>query len=336
VRLSFGRNGLSQPVLFRLSRALPRAIGVWRLRWHWKADVAGEEMPLGDSEHEICLSWRRPLPAAPWAGGNAFKGCPVWVYAPIMQWTCAWAAGRNDPKAICDAILKNLPASRLAYARPAWDVKAMLLAGGGYCGGWYRMFQAMAASQGVAVERRAFLVDWQNESGGRARWCAIVVRKPGINRETVAEAASTFHDVRRRPVKQAPVRSTTVSRYRFWGVPENVGDGHCVNFLRHDGRWYLYDACFMSQAVALPGFSLPRSNSTRAVPIGKLGSFRARYLDHAVSYMLGSLRNEGRLFRTVHPDPGDPGYGKEPVINGLTIRTPIVPRPGQLISFYWV
>ncbi|HET8633164.1 MAG TPA: hypothetical protein VFL88_03395 [Gemmatimonadales bacterium] len=336
VRLAFGRNGLSRPVLFRLSRALSKRVGVRRIRWRWSGELEGARVPLGDSEHEICLTWRRPRPAAPWASNDAFSGHPVWVYAPVMQWTCAWAAGRNDAKAICDAILSHLPASGLAYAKPAWDVRSMLSVGGGYCGGWYRMFQAMAAAQGIQVERRSFLVDWQNESGGRARWCAIVVRKPGINRETVAEAASTFHDVRQRPVKEAPVRSTTVPRYRFWGVPGKVGDGHCVNFLRHSGRWYLYDACFMSRAVALPGFSLPRSDSTRAIPIGKLGAFRTGYLDHAVSYMLGSLRNEGRLFRTVHPDPGDPGYGKESVINGLTIRTPIVPRPGQLISFYWI
>jgi hypothetical protein len=336
VRLVFGRNGLSQPVLFRLSRALPKAVGVQRIRWSWIGKVGDVRMPLGESEHEICLAWRRPRAAEAWAGIGEFKGHPTWVYAPVMQWTCAWAAGRNDPKAICDAILRRLPASGLSYAKPAWDVRSMLSAGGGYCGGWYRMFQAMAAAQGVAVERRSFLVNWQNERGGRARWCAIVVGKPGINRETVAEAASTFHDVRQRPVKEAPVRSTTVARYRFWGVPEKLGDGHCVNFLRHEGRWYLYDACFLSQPVALPGFSLPRSDTTRAIPLGKLGAFRSRYLDHAVGYMLGSFRKDGRLFRTVHPDPGDPRFGKQPVLNGLSIRTPIVPRPGQLISFYWV
>jgi hypothetical protein len=335
-RLVFDRNGLSQPVRFRLSRALPKAVGVSRIRWNWFREVERRRTHLGDSEHEICLTWRRPRPASNWATPDPFKSHPVWVYLPLMQWTCAWAAGKSDPKTICDAILRKLPASGLAYAKPAWDVRSMLTTGGGYCGGWYRMFQAMAGAQGVAVQRRSFLVDWQNESRERARWCAIVVQNPGINRETVAEAASTFHDVRQRPVRGAPVRSTTTARYRFWGVPGQVGDGHCLNFLRHGGTWYLYDACFMRAPVALPGFSLPRSNSLRAVPIGRLGSFRTRYLDHAVGYMLGSFRNDGRLYRTVHPDPADPHFGSDTVINGLSIRTAIVPRPGELISFYWI
>ncbi|MGH3163748.1 MAG: hypothetical protein ACRDOC_17840, partial [Streptosporangiaceae bacterium] len=84
---------------------------------------------------------------------------------------------------------------------PAWDVPSMLATGGGYCGGWYRMFQAMAGAQGVPVKRRAFLVNWQNESRGRQRWCALVVKHPGINRAVPVEGPSTFHDVRRRPVR---------------------------------------------------------------------------------------------------------------------------------------
>lgn len=336
VRLVFDRNGLSQPVRFRLARALPSAIGIRRIRWRWFSEADGHRVPAGESLHEICLTWRRPRPATEWAGPAAPGRNPDWVYAPIMQWTCAWAAGRTGAKAICDAILRKVPASGLSYAKPAWDVRSMLTAGGGYCGGWYRMFQAMAGAQGVAVARRAFLVDWRNESRGRARWCAIVVQHAGINRASVAEAASTFHDVRRRPVRGAPVRRITAARYRFWGVPGQVGDGHCVNFLRHDGVWHLYDACFMREPVALPGFSLPRSSSVRAVPVGRLGGFRTRYLDQAVGYMLGSFRNDGRLYRTVHPAPNDPHFGEASSINGLSIRTAIVPNPDNLISFYWI
>ncbi len=336
VRLEFDRSGLSRPVRFQLSRTLPKVVGIRRIRWAWFRLVEGKRLPAGGSAHEICLAWRRPRPPADWAGPDSFPRSQPWVYVPLMQWTCAWAAGRNDPKAICDTILRKLPASGLRYARPAWDVRTMLTAGGGYCGGWYRMFQAMAGAQGVEVKRRAFMVHWQNESRQRARWCAIVVQHAGINRDAVVEAPSTFHDVRQRPVRGAPVRVTTRARYRFWGAPGKVNDGHCLNFLRYKGAWHLYDACFLSESVRLPGFSLPRSNSTRAVPVGRLGAFRTRYLDRAVNYMLGSFRNDGKLYRTIHPDPATKQFGKATVTNGLSIRTTLVPDPGQLISFYWI
>lgn len=336
VTVRFGSDGLSSPVEFRLARRLPRQLGTARVEWRWHATVGDQRHDLGSSAHELCLTWRRPLAPAPWAEPDAFAGDRHWVYLPVMQWTCEWAAGRTDAKAICDAILAALPRSGLRYAAPAWTVRNMLLKGGGYCGGWYRMFQAMAGAQGIHLERRAFLVNWQPLAGDRAKWCALVVTDPGLNRSHPAEAASRFHDADQRPISRTPVQNLTRRRYRFWGHPRQLGDGHCVNFLRFRGRWYLYDASFQSACVPLTRFTLPRSNPARAVPVGSLGGFRRGYLDRAVDHMLGSLPGDGRLYETVHPDPGQPDPLGHTVENGLSIETSIVPHAGAAISFYWV
>lgn len=336
VTLRFGADGLSTPLDFTVARPLSRQLGIARLEWRWHAALGDHRHELDVSQHEICLTWRRPLPPEPWAGPDTFRDARHWVYLPVMQWTCQWAADRTDAKSICDALLASLPRSGLRYAAPAWTVRDMLLKGGGYCGGWYRMFQAMAAAQGVRVERRAYLVDWQTLPRDRVRWCALVVTAAGLNRTAPAEGPSRFHDADRRPIKHSPVRTLTRRRYRFWGHPGKVGDGHCINFLRFRGRWYLYDPSFESTPVALSGFALPRSNPARAVSVGSLGGFRRAYLDRAVRYLLGSLRADGRLYETVHPDPGQPDPLGDEVENGLSVETEILPHAGSTISFYWV
>ena len=336
VTLRFGADGLSQPLDFAVARPLPRRLGIARITWRWHALLGERRQDVGVSQHEICLTWRRPLAPEPWAGPDTFRDARHWVYLPVMQWTCEWAEGRTDAKTICDAMLASLPRSGLRYAAPAWTVRDMLLKGGGYCGGWYRMFQAMAAAHGVHLERRAYLVDWQTLPRERVRWCALVVTAAGLNRSTPVEGPSRFHDADDRPIGRSPVHTLTRRRYRFWGHPGKVGDGHCVNFLRFRGRWYLYDASFATAPVALSGFALPRSNPARAVPVGSLGNFRQAYLGRAVRYLLGSLRADGRLYETVHPDPGEPDPLGDDVENGLSVETAIVPHAGAAITFYWV
>lgn len=336
VWVRFGADGLSDPVTFRVARRFANRVGIERPQWRWHATLGDARHEVGTSQHEICLTWRRPLGTAAWAEPDAFARDGGWVYLPLMQWTCEWAAGRLDAKQICDAMLAALPRSGLRYAEPAWTVRNMLLKGGGYCGGWYRMFQAMAGAQGIWIERRAYLVNWEILPRARVRWCALVVTDPGLNRSRPAEAASRFHDADERPVSRTPVQSVRRRRYRFWGQPGKLADGHCVNFLRFRGRWYLYDASFQTTAGPLRGFALPRSNPARAVPVGALGSFRRDYLDRAIDYMLGSLPADGRLYETVHPDPGQPDPLGQHVVNGLSVETRIVPDAGATISFYWV
>ena len=342
VELRFDRRGLSGPHEFRLDTPLPAGAGELRPHWHWH--VAGHGLLsryLGTTRHVVYHTWRSPLGTASWAARSERETGPHgrpdhrWVYTPVMRWTCRWAARRRTEKSVCDAILLHLPSSRLKYAVAAWHVGEMLLRGGGYCGGWYRMFQAMAAAQGVHVERRSYLVDWRVEAKRESRWCAIVVRHAGINRDQPAERASTFHDADVFPRKVGPVAWRRLRRYRFWGHPGGAADGHCINVLEYRGRAYLYDASFRRRPVSLGAVKLPSPSTRRRVPVERLGAFKRAYLDGAVEHMLGSLLHGGRLYRTEHPDPCHPQFGGRVMRNGLTVRTALIPAADRDITFYW-
>ena len=157
VSLRFDAKGLSAPVLFELAAPLPDQIGTSHLKWAWFIRVPSGDVPLGTTEHVVYTTWKAPLGAAKWAlpvyGTYPKPSPPVpvknWTYAPLVAWTCEWAAGADSPKEICDAIIRNASRSGLHYYVSAWDVRTMLLQGGGMCGGWYKMFQGLAAAQGV-------------------------------------------------------------------------------------------------------------------------------------------------------------------------------------------
>ncbi len=334
LRLQFDSAGRSGPHGFRLGHPLPGRAGVRTVCWTWTASIRGRARPLGRTTHELLLAWRQPPARLAWATAaeRAGRSKEPWAYLPVMRWTCAWVGHARDAKSVCDAILARLPDAGLRYGVGAWSVGQMLAKGGGYCGGWYRMFQAMAAAQGVVVERRSYLVDWREEPGHEARWCALVVRRPGIGRKNPEEAPSTFHDADRAPVSQAPLRVGSERRYRFWGHPGHAADGHCINFLRFRGRWFLYDACFNRRPVPLARFTLPRPDAARAVSVARLGTFKQAYLDAAVRWMLGSLVHDGRVLATVHPGPR---ARHSTTVNGLSVRTALIPATGRALTFYW-
>ncbi|HEV8598318.1 MAG TPA: hypothetical protein VGQ69_03075 [Gemmatimonadales bacterium] len=341
VSLLFDQTGQTAPVEFQLDAALPEEIGQLALEWSWEASDGSTSCQLGVTSQELLISWKPALAPSAWLTSNEPGDGPagqpdaVWTYTQIMQWSCSFAAGRHGEEAICDALLSGLPDTGLQYAISAWNVHDMLQQGGGYCGGWFRMFQAMAGSQGVAIERRFIAVDWRQESADEARWCALVVEAPGLNREKPAENPSTFHDVDRHPVRTSSVERHRQRRYRFWGVPGKVFDGHCVNFLQAAGRWILYDASFQIRAE-LENFSLPPSDPRHSLPVDGLGSFKEAYLDVAVNFMLGTLEHAGKLFRTLHPDPQSPAFRAGTTRNGLTMDTALLPKRGAQLTFYWL
>ena len=341
LRLRFDSTGISAPEDFELSSPVHSMVGRIDHELAWYAHDAQGERPLGTTRHEWMRAWNTPIPATVWASLKEPRDGPVgqpdvpWVYLPIMQWTCDWGTDCGNERELCDSLLADLPKSGLVYAVPAWNVRDMLLKGGGYCGAFYRMFQALAGAQGVHLERRQMAVDWRLEPRNQARWCAIVVETPGLNRRQPAEGPSTFHDVDRRPVKRSRIEVERMRRYRFWGIPELVGDGHSLNFLQSGGRWYLYDACFQLR-VELSGFKLPPANPKRSIPIEQLGNFKAAYLDKAVNFMLGSLDHRGKLFATKHPDPEAPGFPGKVTRNGLSVKTSLIAKVGKRITFYWV
>jgi hypothetical protein len=326
-------SGLSQPSDFRLQRPLPDQIGLHAARLDWYVRDRGDPavcLPAGTSLHRVCTTWRPMTP-------NLAQGLLGWVYRQLMEWTCRWCAGQDDEKDICDAILTNLPTSGLQYGVPEYDVRRMLQQRGGMCGGWYQMFQQMAHCQGVFLHRRRFVVHWRAQPNGETLWCAIVIRSGGLNQPHPTHGPSEFHDNDTAfPIAAAVTLETRVERrYRFWGEPiiaspDWYGDGHCINFLEHRGRLYLYDACFGTGPFEIDS-PLPPDDYSIWDGV-QLSSLKARYLNMAVDYMLGSLYNGGVLCRTVPPGTG------VAVTNGMTVRMACIPdmAQGNLgVTFYW-
>ena len=326
--------GLSGSELFEAKGSLPNVIGIHNAKLDW---YARERSSLaycpsaGTSTHRLATSWSALASAE--AGEAAL---PNWVYKPLMEWTCQWAAGQDDERAICDAIFNNLPSSGLRYGVFVHEIRDLLLNQGGMCGAWYKTFQQMAQCQGIFVYRRRFLVDWRHVAGGEEHWCAIVVRNGGLNQATPTHPASTFHDHNGTfpiPVgTTVPITTVTEPRYRFWGLPGYWYDGHCINFLVYQGKVYLYDACFGFGSVEVHS-PLPPDNL--AVPQGgaALAPFRNVYLDGAVDCMLGTIRNGSALLRSVFVFP--PGL---PIANGMTVRTANIPQTvagADGLTFRW-
>src|SRR5579864_883774 len=283
-------SGLSAPEVFRANGNLPDQIGLHPTTLHWyvrEMPAPAHCPPAGTSTHLIATSWRAlataPAPEA---------GLSNWVYRPLMEWTCRWAAGQNDEKAICDAIIASVASSGLRYGvLGIYEVRDLLLNQGGMCEAWYKTFQQMAQCQGIFVYRRRFLVDWRQVANGEVLWCAIVIRRGGLNHAVPTHDASNFHDNHVGfpiPAGMAfPIVNITERRYRFWGLPHYHYDGHCINFLEYNGELYLYDACFGMGPIQVNA-PLPVNNLNVVQGGANLAPFKAAYLDHAIEYMLGS------------------------------------------------
>jgi hypothetical protein len=316
--------GLSHPVEFRMRNRLPNRIGLHPATLNWYVRSPADSplcLPGGTTTSRICTTWKpmQPRPA---------DRLDDWVYKQLVEWTCEWANGLDDEKEICDAIIRGLPRSGLRYGVPEYYVREMLQGGGGMCGGWYHLFQQLAHCQGVIVHRRCFLVDWREQGNGEVLWCALVVREGGLNQPQPTEAPSEFHDNDTAfPITTPiPLANRNEARYRFWGRPGDYQDGHCINFLEYRGRLYLYDACFCIGPVEVDAQLPPDDFSVLGGP--QLSSFKARYLDGAVAYMLGTLYNGSTLHRSDHVRR----------TNGISVRTDLVPEvvrgdPG--LTFYW-
>jgi hypothetical protein len=341
ISLTFDRNGLSAAHEFQLDARLPGTLGRVTPTWAWQARRGTKVHSLGNTSHTFHLAWKTPVAVKTWAARTEPRDGPPWdptrpwTYLRLMQWTTVLAAGKDDEKSICDALLAQLPGLGLQYALPAYTVLGMLYVGGGYCAGWYRMFQAMAGAHGVRLERRTYAVDWRVGPRNESRWCAIVVEAPGLGRRKPEEGPSRFHDVDARPLSTSRVESETVARYRFWGCPGLMADGHCINFLHYRRKWYVYDASFLTTAVELKRFRLPRSDARRSIPVERLGNFKDAYLAGSVPFMLGSLYHRGKFYETRHPDPHDHRFPSKSTRNGLTVKTSLIPSRNRGINFYW-
>jgi len=322
-------SGLSAAVPITFSGPLPNVIGVHDLNLDWYSCDPSSQTDrhvVGTSSLDVCTTWRAMTP-------NGGQRLEEWVYGPLVQWTSRWAAGVGDERAICDAIILNVASSGLRYGIGAQDVRDMLRRGGGMCGIWFQMFQQMAHCQGVFVHRRFFRVHWRPLLTGEERWCAIVIKSGGLNQPEPTHPPAHFrdHDGPLGEVGAAALALRSERRYRFWGLRGGWGDGHCINFLEHAGRLYLYDACFGVGPIEIDGPLPPADNTVWGG--GQLASFKARYLDAAVDYMLGSLYNGGQLWRAA------PGSRFSPERLGVTARTSQIPEAdGGIdgVTFGWL
>ena len=311
-----GWTTLPEPVPF--NRPLPHRIGTHALELQWYAEwTDAHGMPrrlfLGDTRNEVYTTGApmvHGLPGAP----------PTGAYAPLMRWSSRWCAGLEGRKALCDALLQGLPETRMQYGLHAWSVRHMLLAGGGMCGGWYQLFQQLANCQGVTVEARTLhLVPLHDPSTDEVRWEALVAVAPGLNQVEPCRQTrfqGWFNDCARYPfAPDEPVEllGRQDARYCFLAGPD---DGHSINFLEDGGRLYLYDPSFRTEAVALD-MRLPAPDGAPE-PLGPESPFRRDYLHHAMPWVMGTLRANGRLWEV------DVTRGTF----GLTVRTEQVPELG--------
>jgi len=343
---SGSRGGISEPVEFEFDGPLPDCIGLHDIKLSWYflpyrgGDFSEKRFAMGESRHTVCTTWKRQRVVP--------DELEAWSYTAIMEWTCQWAAGKDNEKNICDAIIGNLYSSGLRYGVCGWEVRGMLLGGGGWCGGWAKLFQAMANSQGVYVHYYFFSLEWRTNFLGRENqsgWCALVNIDGGQNQVSPTETPSVFYDnTVQFPVpenEEVPIETIAASRYRFFSKPGSYRDGHCINFLEYENKLYLYDPSFGTGPFELD-MKLPESNPDKPVGGEALASFKADYLDMAFKFLLGSFCNGDKLYETI-------AFDKEGQLllvpqNGMTVETKLIPdviesengekTPG--ITLYWI
>lgn len=326
-KVSIPKNGLSSPVTFTANFSLINQISTVALKLTWQVYISDKSSYWDDfqkTSHTIYTTWQAFTPDP---GKNLFD----WVYLPLIQWTCAWAAGADNEKAICDAIIKNLYRSGLKYGPGGATIRDLLLAGQAMCGTWSLMFQYMAYCQGVTVHRRCFLVDWRDVTPAPSvQWNAIVCTAPGLNQTTVPppNGPMVYHDNDTAfPISSTvAIQNRIATRWRFWGTPGGFLDGHCIDFLVFGGALYLYDPSFGTGPFNLGGMPLPPDNFS-ILGGNQLAIFKANYLNTAVPYMMGSLANGSTFYETIPATQ-----------NGMTVKTAVIPDVvGSFpeITFYW-
>jgi len=351
VTIRFNPSGVSDPVELELVGELPSTVGVWHLNWLWVVHDGDDTLPIGITDHIVYTTWRPLVDARSWLGEAAAAGYVTgddpgsleWTYQSLVAWTCTWVHderdAERDEKSMCDALIRHLPDSGLRYYQGAWHVRDMLNNGGGMCGGWYKMFQAMAAVQGIPLERRAFLVDrTADEKTGAVMWDAIVVRVGGVGLPYPGEIPSTFHDTRFADESLGDLQDSTERRYRFWGKASGLhDDGHCLNFLLYHGKYVLYDASFGDRGVPLELTELPPVDLYHARDAREVGDFKEAYLDEAVVYLLGSMAVDGHKYESYHDSRKSCGEMHHIAsINGVSVETRSLTGAGSLpIPFFW-
>lgn len=309
------------------SLSLKDAIAVNRVTLTWEAWLddgkgAGEWLHFDSMQVTIYTTWAAMVP-------DPSQGLSASVYYQLVEWTCTWASGLDDTKDICDAVIMNLALCGLKYGPSAWTVRDMLLNGGGMCQGWVAMYQYMVYCHGIFVYRRGFMTDWRALANDEVQWAAIVSTGAGLNQKAPPVSSLTFQDddTAFPIVGTVALKKVTAPRWIFWGSPSRELDGHAVNFLTLGNKLYLYDPSFGTGPFDID-MALPPADHT--IQGGtQLTSFKKVYLNDAMTYMMGSLINGGKLYKAA----------EDPLSTGITVKTALIPdvvSGFDEITFYWV
>ncbi len=279
--------------------------------------------------HEIYRTVGAPR-AVDYNGGGTPES---FLYVPMVEWSCTWAAGCTNVKGVADACYQQLEDCGLTYMVLAWYTADMLDDGGGMCDGWNDFFDHLVAVQGFATEKYFYGLSANAGSPPEQKWASIVIKAPGINlTEPAFPTANDYRCVE--SVYPVPCyisdfnSSDDVDFYQnqhwYKFSSPSAMDGHCINFLDIGGVIYLYDASFRNTAgpnpIAGTFATLPPDGYMQG---SGLSSFKSLYYNSAIDYHQGSVYCD-------HDGNG----GTSPVVRTVDIRTSLF-GPDEL-RLYWL
>jgi hypothetical protein len=171
--------------------------------------------------------------------------------------------------------------------------------GGGFCDGWNDFFDHLVAAQGFVTDKRTYLLYPLSGTGLEIKWASIVIKAPGINRSAPAGTTGSYYCVDSAyplPRYYSSYSSDDDVDYyssQTWWKFGNTAhpDGHCINFIEHNGEVYLYDASFRTTFGAVPRAGTFASVPSACYMTGSpLADFKTIYYDGAIDY------HEGRVY----------------------------------------
>ena len=248
-------------------------------------------------------------------------GVESYMYAPLVEWSCTWAAGRTGLKGVADDCYLMLEDCGLKYGILAWYTATMFDNGGGMCGGWYQFFDHLVAVQGFATEMYFYGLSPNAGTAPEQKWASIVILAPGINQtEPVFVNLNDYRCVETVYPEPCYISDFDATddvdfyqnkRWYKFSSPTSM-DGHCINFVVSGGVVYLYDASFRNTAGPTPiagtFTTLPAHNTYTQG--SSLTAFKNLYYNSAIDYHRGD----------VYADH-DNNPGTAPVVRTLDIRT---------------
>ena len=275
-------------VVLNAEKALPSRVGIHNGEINWTAREIGvdsiHEHLLAPSNYEFLSTFKAPIKRGP-------------IFKELLRWSCQFARGLDDEKAICDALIAKLHETGLHYGRRGWSTFDILKNNGGMCGGWCKFFQDYCATQGVEISSWFFTLE-KNYDEDQLKWSAIDIHAGGLNnaKPTFTADAYLVNEVYPLPRfygtnsdEDDVLVDKRRSMYRFF----TGYDGHCVNFLSYGGKQYMYDPSFGTGPYG--GFFEGEIAEHTPMTGDSLSTFRQVYFDKGVTHLQGNIayRMEG-------------------------------------------